>query len=146
MYSTSDLRNEIQAVIKNADERGLATLQPKWLTQQILNNHQDVSGEDAPFYSITARLAVYDAVREAMNAYKIKPAGQTDDQMKLPGFEHLQRRYYVTVNNEQLAIRIQDLTDEQRADKVRELRAMGHGCFQHADELERFDASTIAAA
>ena len=42
--------------------------------------------------------------------------------------------------SEQVAIRIQDMTDAQLQAKADEYRAMGAGCFQHADEIDRYRA------
>ena len=39
-----------------------------------------------------------------------------------------------------MIIHIQDMTDAQLQAKADEYRAMGAGCFQHADEIDRYRA------
>lgn len=146
MYSMSDLRVEIQKMIDDADARGVPQLNPRWMTAAIIASHPKIEGGDADFYTTMAHEAVASAVRDVMNGYKLKPSLATDEQIRLPGFERLQKRYIVSVAGEQIAVRVQDLTSAQRAQKIVELRKMGDGCHQHADELERFGTLLSVAA
>lgn len=146
MYSLKDLTTEIEQVIEDFDARNERRLHPDWITTAVMDLHQDVSGDDADFYRIVSRAQVREAVRQRLNAYKAKPEIEPDRQSVLPGFERLQRRYLVNEDGEQVAVKVEMMSSAQRKAKAMELRAMGAGCFQHADELERFDREVSVAA
>jgi hypothetical protein len=56
----------------------------------------------------------------------------------LPGFTRIQKEYLIEEEGVTVSIPIEDMTDEQIAEKEAELTAMGTGCFEHAAELQRY--------
>jgi len=145
MYSTADLTAEIELVIEQLEANHARKLHPDWITQAVMYRHTGIDGEDADFYQCVGRAHVREAVRQRLNRFRAKAEVEADKQLVLEGFERLQKRYLITEDGEQVAIRVQDMTSAQRKLKANELRTMGAGCYQHADELERYDAQATAA-
>lgn len=144
MYTLSELTREIEKTIEYFETQNERRLHPDWITQSVIDSHPDIEGDDSDFYRCVSRAGIRDQVRQRLNRYKAKPEVEVDPQLVLEGFERLQKRYLITEDGEQVAIRIQDLSSIQRRAKASELRAMGAGCYQHADELDRYDAQVAA--
>ncbi len=138
MYTQADLTKEIQDVLEGMEDT--RAWEAEWITQAVLGLHQEIAGSDADFYVCMARNQVHTAVRKHLNRYKLTPEVEADRQIVMEGFERLQQRYAVEEHGVERFVRIQDLTKAQLMAKVNELLAMGRGCYQHADELERFMA------
>lgn len=140
MYSLNDLTNEISQILSEMESE--SRWHPDWITQKVINLHPDIEGKDKDFYTITSRTMIRGQVRKHLDRFKLKAETEPDQQLLLPGFTRLQRRYLVAIDGTQVAVRIEDMTREQRRAKSVELRRMGLGCFQHADELDRYDDMT----
>lgn len=145
MYSPADLQQEIEKVIEHMEAQNAARLHPDWITQAVMNRHPDVDGEDADFYQCCSRAEVRNQVRRRLNRYKATAEIEADPQTTLEGFERLQKRYLVAEKGEQVAVRIQLMTEQQLLEKAAELRSMGAGCYQHADEIDRYLSSRNVA-
>lgn len=147
MYSISQLNQEIRTLV-DARIQAKCAIHPDWITQEILNNHPDVDGDDSDFYLCVGKESVRSQVRQQINRFKLAPdkALHVDRQLVLPGYERLQVFYLIESEGEQVAIPLVRLSGSQRKAKIAELRAMGDGCYQHADELERYDAEHPASA
>lgn len=141
MYSMSKLVQEIREITDSMMRDGIS-VNPDWATKQIIDQHNKISGDDADFYLCTSRETVRDQVRKQLNRFKLSldKALITDPQIVLPGFERLQRAYLIDIGDQQIAVPIEKMSYQQRQNKVAELRAMGAGCYQHANELERYNA------
>lgn len=138
MYTPAQLTQEIEAVIKEMDDLKTSKLNPDWITNEVIKRHPDIEGADADFWQCTGRADVRNKVRARLNKYKVSDDLSPDPQLLLDGFERVQQRYLISEGEVQVAIRIEDCTDEQILAKYNELRAMGDGCYQHADELMRY--------
>ena len=141
MYTTNQLVQEIRIIIDSRISRR-QTINPDWVTQEIMNQHQDFVGNDADFYQCVGRESIRDQVRKQINRFRVTPekAKNIDRQLVLPGYQYLQQAYLIETGGEQIAIPLERLDCFQRKSKITELRAMGDGCYQHADELERYNA------
>lgn len=144
MYTLANLNAEIETLIEQMD--GVSRLRPDWITHTIMDQHKDIDGADSDFFRCVGREQVRDAVRARLSRYRVTPLLQPDPQMVFEGFNRLQQRYLVPEDGEQVAIRVEDMTGQQRRAKASELRAMGAGCYEHADELDRFDSMLSANA
>lgn len=140
MYTIGNLVKEIASITDHLVKQGIA-LHPDWVTQKIQANHQNIEGEDSDFYTCVSKETIRDQVRKRINKFKISPErnSEVDKQLVIPGFERLQLAYVIEINGEQIAIPLPVMTSAQRKAKAAELRAMGAGCYQHADELDRYD-------
>lgn len=136
MYSLTELTAKIEQAIETMGEA--SHLHPDWITHVVMSQYTDIQGKDSDFYTIMARTYIRDQVRKRLNGY------QADDPQVIEYFNRLQERYLLDDDGEQVAIRVQDMTRAQRLQKAAELRTMGAGCYQHADELERYDAMIAA--
>lgn len=134
MYSTRDLSNEIAAKIEALREAGRPILHPDWITQEIMEDHQD----DMEFLRCTSRACVREGVRHCLSRFKLVPTLEADKQIVLPGFERLQEYYMCTREGTQQAVHVDYMTNEELELKAVELEAMAEGCNQHADEIRRF--------
>lgn len=141
MYSISQLNQEIREAVDVRIQRK-ETIQPDWITQEIISKHSMIDGDDADFYMCVGRETVREQVRKQINRFKLTPekASAAARQAVLPGYEYLQEFYLIESCGEQIAIPLERMTAYQRKSKIGELRTMGDGCHQHADELERYDA------
>lgn len=137
-FTLADLNREIDAVVEGAVARRDAVLHPAWLTQAVMARHPDISGGDADFAVCAAQAYVRNEVRLRLNRYKLRPEEAAEKQMLLPGFERLQLYYLVSRGGEQVAVHVEQLTPEEGAAKLAELRAMREGLDVHIRELARF--------
>ncbi|MBK7542485.1 MAG: hypothetical protein IPI57_12035 [Candidatus Competibacteraceae bacterium] len=147
MYSMSQLVKEIASYTDDLVRLG-ATLHPDFVTQKILADHQAIEGDDSDFYTCVSKETIRDQVVKRIRKFKVKPESQIspDNQIVMPGFERVQVAYVIDADGEQIAVPLVKMTSAQRRAKVTELRAMGAGCYQHADELERYESLYPAAA
>lgn len=137
MYSFGDLQREIGAKIEWLKDNNGPVLHPDWITQAILADHQEIDGKDADFHLCCSRMSVRKEVREQLNKFKPE-ASPSERQLVLDGFEHLQQYYVVTRDKEQVAVRVDALTDSELDQKANELDGMGRACLNHADEIRRY--------
>lgn len=141
MYTINDLVLEIRALIDARIARR-EPVNPDWVTQEILNQHAQMDGPDSAFYRCVSRETVRTHVRQQINRFRVTPekAQTIDRQLVLPGYQYLQQAYLIGADGEQIAMPLEQMSAAQRQAKIIELRAMGDGCHQHADELERYTA------
>lgn len=137
MYSYSDLQREIGAKIEWLRDNNGPTLHPDWITQAVMTDHPDVTGADADFYTCCSRVSIRKEVREQINKIDM-PESKSNKQLSLDGFEHLQQYYVVKRDQEQVAVRIDSLTDTEIEVKATEYEHMGLSLLSHADELRRY--------
>ena len=141
VYSLADLTGEIEGAIDRMDSGSVRALSPDLVTEAVIGSWGEISGECADRFVCTANAWVRNQVRLRINRYKAQAAPEADAQLVMDGFERLQKRYLIEEDGEHVAVRVQDLTPTQRLAKAAELRAMGDGCYQHAQELERYNES-----
>lgn len=145
MYCAKDLSEEIRQKIERMRSMNDSVLNPDWIANAILKDHSGIEGNDEPFYQFNARAHVRNEVRKHLNQFKISPDEETDRQLVLPGFTHVQQYYFVTRGGKQCVIHVSCLTIEEYQSKLRELYAIAEGCKEHALELERYWKNKQAA-
>jgi hypothetical protein len=134
----NDLFNEVNAIVRMRIDQGRIA-KASWVTQEVVNAHNDISGSDVEWYQLCAYTKIRDVVRECVNRYKVKPTLEKDEQLLLgQQFEHLQVAYAVIRKDEPVFVPIHLLTSDEIEAKAIELEKMGTGCFKHADELRRY--------
>jgi hypothetical protein len=137
MYSFTDLQREIGAKIEWLRDNNGPTLHPDWITQAIIGDHSRIQGADADFYTCCSRSSIRKEVREQINKLEA-PDSTSNKQLTLDGFEHLHQYYVVSRDKEQVAVRIDHLTDAELDAKANEYEAMGHSLLKHSRELLRY--------
>ena len=137
MFTRSDLTTEISCVILDLDERSQKK-HPDWITETIMQMHQPPGGNDAEFYSFNTRANVREAVAAQLRRAKLKADIASDSQLVLEGFERLQKEYLIDEDGAQVSVPVEKMSDAQLMEKWHELRAMGDGCYLHANEILRY--------
>lgn len=135
MYSYESLKREIGAKVEAALARNVRQMHPAWIAQEVMADHSKISGADAAFYQFCSRQLVRDEVRLAINkSQSTVPAKQ----LTLPGMQHLQHYYVVERKGEQVAVRLDRLTNEEIERKAHDYDRLARACSEHADELRRY--------
>lgn len=137
MYSLNDLKTEISAKINWLRENNGPELHPSWIAKAVMDDHSDVTGQDAEFHTCCSYALVRKEVTQQINKCEVDP---TVSQLTLEGFDHLQHYYVVKRGEERLAVRVDNLTDEELDEKAGEYDTMGRACMDHADEIRRYKA------
>ena len=135
----ADVRDFIQGRL----DAGLI-LRADWVTAEILAGKQEPECEDADFYLICARNHILEVVKRCIGKYSAKPT--TDEQLKLPGFEHMQKAYQVEREGVRLLVPTDMLTDAELLRRADEYDEMAVGCRAHAREIRDFVERRQAAA
>lgn len=113
-----------------------AIVRVDWLTAEIINQRDRFEGADADFYLICAHKHVAEVVKECIGKYKPKP--ETDAQLVLDGFEHLQKSYPVEREGCRVLVPVHMLTDDELEARALEYIEMSKGCIAHAKEIRAF--------
>ena len=130
---------ELVAEVAELVERGLSegrTVQAASLVSAVISRHERVEGEDKDFYLLCAWSHVRVVARQALRRYKepIEP----DRQIVMPGFQRLQRGYFVERGKESMLVPIDQLRNGELDAKANEYDQMAEGCRLHALELRRY--------
>jgi len=133
------MADKLYADVKDFIQRRLdagVILRADWVTSEILSEKQEPQCEDADFYLICARNHLSEVVKRCIGKYKPKPT--TDDQLRLPGFEYMQKGYQVERDGVRLLVPTDAATDEELLARADEYDMMAAGCRAHARELRDF--------
>lgn len=134
---------EIAAHVAAWDRAG-KELVPAFITHEIITKHEPGlarTNEHTEFF----KHYTYKGHRKDVGSYIAKMYGDDDDKQKtldqfLPGFEHVQRRYVIKRGSEDVAVLVEQMTDDEIDARVQLLKRRGRACLAHADELARFKA------
>lgn len=132
---SDSLYSEVREYIQDQLSAGVI-IRAEWVTAGILHAKAEPECEDADFYLLCARAHLAEIVKRCIGKYKA--ATVTDDQLVLPGFDHLQRGYQVERENVRLLVPTDLLTDDEIEARASEYEAMAAGCRAHARELRDF--------
>lgn len=137
--SIKDIRALISSLVADKIAAGQLVNQD-WTVTEILNNYDDIEGDDKDFYCITARHWVNGEVKAAIGKYEPK-TNPGDEQLVLDGFEYLQMAYPMLRGAVRVLVPIEQVTDAEWDTKEAEYERMGDGCYAHAREIRDFRAS-----
>lgn len=138
-----DLEQEISEIVEGKIDAGEVVIKP-WLVHHVVGAHVGIAGEDEGWYRLCAFKHVTATVGEIVRRYKPKP--ETDPQVCLPGFTHLQRAYAVERDGSPCVVPIHQLTDAEIEAKIAEMDRMRSGLTEHIDELRRYRGGRVQAA
>jgi hypothetical protein len=131
-----EVRQLIDARLKNGLTVGTALV----VSALVENHRKNCPGIDQWFVT-RAYEAVRNIVRETVRELD-DCANETGDggnpNLRLPGFERLQSWYSIERDGESQIVPVDQLTPDEGAAKVAQLRKFGQGALLHADELERY--------
>jgi hypothetical protein len=132
----AELTEEVELDIMAALVDGRA-VKKSWIKHAIMERHQAIDGPDRDWFILCATEHIDRTVNRVLSHYTIADT-QTDAQLVMPGCERLQRVYLVERHADSTLVPIGSMTDEEIEQKVADYRAMGDGCYAHADELGRY--------
>lgn len=132
---SDSLQTEVREYIQDQLDAGVI-IRAEWVTAGILHSKAEPECEDADFYLLCARAHLAEIVKRCIGKYKAAPV--TDEQLVLPGFDHLQRGYQVDREGVRFLVPTDLLTDAEIEARAAEYEAMAAGCRAHARELRDF--------
>src|ERR1044072_1383369 len=139
----TDLEREVRALIRERVDKGRIA-SATWATEAVVSQHASISGDDKEWCEVCAYAHIRTVVRRCVQKYKELDA---DEQLLLGDeFKRVQKAYLVERKKKQVIVPITLLTREELEAKVIELRKMGDGCYEHADELGRYIRERRAVA
>lgn len=106
------------------------------LTHDIVRGKSKIEGEDIEFYRVCAFKFVADLVRKCIGKFDARP--ETDPQLVLDGFEHLQKAYTVQRGGQTVLVPIDQLTDIEIELRAQDYEKMAKGCLAHSRELRSY--------
>jgi hypothetical protein len=109
----------------------------EWLTNEIVSSKSNIEGEDAPFYRTCAYSYVKDVVKRSVGKYD-KRAPETDKQIVMAGFDHLQVAYTVERSGDVVLVPVDQVTDDELLARALEYDAIAEGCINHAQEIRSY--------
>ena len=138
MNSTTIVRQTAQKLLEQK-----IIVSVKTIVQEVLEQKPDIYGDDLPFYQRFTIEEIKRQAKNAMSAYKPRP--ETDRQLVLSGFEHLQIAYPIVRKGEHLLVPTDLCTDKELLDRAGEYGRMARGCLAHQKELKGYVADRKAA-
>jgi hypothetical protein len=120
----------------------------KWIVHEICAAHNDglAENEHRDFWNHAGYAHCRREVTACINRRAGDKAERDDEQMILPGYQHLHAYYVVRRDGDDVGVPVASMTDEEREAKASLYRAMGAACYAHADELEKFGRDRQQAA
>jgi len=142
--SEASVTEEIHRLI---DEKiaGGVIVNVDWIAQEILASKDKIEGDDAAFYRVCTFREICRQAKRAIGKYA--PDDATPEQLVLPGFKHLCRAYPVTRDGDVRLVPVSLCTDDELAERARQLDEMAKGCRAHAREIREYvRARSVAEA
>lgn len=135
----ASIYQDVSRVLSEMEQNAVRAIRPADVAQEVIDSFGVHDSQDAR-YQIAMVEYVRRIVASNFNRYKVREEldEEVNDQLILPGFNRLQRRYLVKDGDETVAVKVEDIPDNLLFEKASELRSMGEGCFLHADEIERY--------
>lgn len=140
-YSRNDLRREVEGVMKADLEAGRVVIRG-WVVHTILSRHELPVMPDRDFNVLCRMEHVTETVREILREWKKsdEDAEAVADAGTLPGFRRLRLGYPLERESKLVIVPIQRMSAAELKAKTAKYRALGDGCYEHADEMERYCA------
>lgn len=142
VQTQTDLESEVHEMIQLGVRQNMV-MPATWIAQAVVERHSNISGLDRDFYVLCAWAHIRVSVRRVLRTYRGNPRN-TEDQLRLPGHEGLQRAYLTERDKEEVIVPVDQLTEEELLQKESELRRMAVGCDTHANELKRYRIARYA--
>lgn len=136
----ADLYAEIREIV-GEEIKQEHTTNAAWIVPLMIKKHpmpKTWRGPDADAYRICFREHVKAIARECVREFKKIEEKNDPRQRVLPGFKRVQRSYQIERNGEPTLVPLMKMTDDEVEAKISELRRIGKGNYDHADELARY--------
>lgn len=135
MKSTTEVTREIRRMVQDKLDSGVA-IRVEWLTTEIIASKDQIDGDDADFYIACGVDFIKKTVKRVIGEFE--PKTEQSAQIIMPGFDHLQKAYTVTRNEQVTLVPVTMLTDMELEMRAQEYEAMAKGCLSHAKEIRAF--------
>ncbi|KZY51009.1 hypothetical protein A3734_06515 [Sulfitobacter sp. HI0054] len=135
MKSTTEVTREIRRMVQDKLDSGVA-IRVEWLTTEIIASKDQIDGDDADFYIACGVDFIKKTVKRVIGEFE--PKAEQSAQIIMPGFDHLQKAYTVTRNEQVTLVPVTMLTDMELEMRAQEYEAMAKGCLSHAKEIRAF--------
>lgn len=109
----------------------------EWAVNEILQRQGRPEGKAAQFYYLAGWKMTYSAVKRAVGKYESNEP-ETDKQLRLHGYEHLQQAYTVERDGERVLVPIDDIPDEILMQRAEQFRTNAKGLDAHAREITEY--------
>lgn len=126
----------VRRVIEGRLDAGLSTPH-SWIVNEAASRLiGDYAGEHVDELRICVFAYIAQVAKRCCGRYE--PSTVRDEQLVMPGFEHVQRGYSNERNGENVIVPIDEMTDAEIESKAREYERMAAGCIAHAKELRNY--------
>lgn len=138
MKSTTEVTREIRRIVQERIDANIS-IRVEWLTTEIVAMKDQIEGSDADFYIACGMDFIKKTVKRVIGEFEPRP--EQNAQIIMTGFDHLQKAYTVTRENQVTLVPVTMLTDDELELRAREYEGMAAGCIAHADEIRTFISS-----
>ncbi len=132
-----DIEAMILSIVTGKIDRG-DSVYMSWTVGEILASYSEISGQDKEFYLITARDWVYKKVKRSVDKLEASSADSTNPQMKLEGFDHLQKAYTVKRDESRVLVPIHLLSNDELESRAMQYESMAQANINHAKEIRMY--------
>lgn len=140
MSYATQLTEQIHGVLDRLAAEG-AEWRPALIADEIVRSHDAglAEDDDALFWKHCGYSETRREVTRCINARAgDRPGAPTEEQIVLPGYQHLQRYYVVQRDGEDMGVPVHELSDLEIEAKVALYRAQARAQLAHADELVEY--------
>lgn len=135
MTNEESIYADVRKFVSDLVDSGVET-PIEWITTHFLNTRGDIGGEGAPLYRYCTRAHVGRIVKKVVGKYDVD--AKQDEQLRLDGFDHLQRAYTVPRESKIVLVPIYKCTDAELLSRAEEYDQQAKSCRLHARELRQF--------
>lgn len=140
----TDITKQVRKEIHDLLDQGQIVDQDE-LAAAIVKARDDIHGGDVDFYKTCAFAEVRNIARSCIK--KFRPSEDPGDfQLTLPGFEHLQKAYFVRREGRNLLVPVDQCSDTELLARAKEYDEMAKGCRDHALEIRQYVAARAGQA
>lgn len=140
----SDITKQVRKEIHDTLDKGLIVDQDE-IAAAIIGARPDIHGGDAEFYRLFAFEHARDVARSCIKKAKASDL-DPELQLTLPGFDHLQKAYFVRRGRRNLLVPVDQCTDIELLARAKEYDEMAKGCRAHAREIREYVAARAGQA
>jgi len=132
---------ELEAIARDIIEAKIGLgeeVHMEWAVHEVISGRGVIMGVGKPFYTLCAHEHVYRVVKKAVDNYDSVSSGESNSQMHLEGFEHLQAAYTVKREDQRVLVPIQLIPDAELLERADEYDKLAKGLKKHAKEIRDY--------
>lgn len=137
MFSEEKVYSEVSKFVSDLVDRGVVS-RVDWITDSFLSSRAQISGAGASLYRYCTRAHVNRIVKGVVKKYDVEARAVQESQLRLEGFEYLQRAYTMPRDGHIDLVPIHKCTNDELLFRAVEYDKQAEGCIAHADELRLF--------